>query len=86
MSNLGEFENFIDSAFVAGAGRRFEDIDPTTGEVIGLVHEADRAQVDLVVTAAQRALKGPWGEMSEADRSTLLVRLYADTRNICAKP
>ncbi len=75
MSNIREIRNFIDGAYVDGAAPHFDDIDPATGELIGRVHAADRAQVDMAVQAAKRALTGPWGSMSVEQRSQLLVAL-----------
>lgn len=66
--------NFIDGEFV-GSDRRFEDICPATGKVVGEVHEADRDIVDRAVRAARAALSGPWGKLSTDERSKLLIRL-----------
>jgi len=65
---------FIDGVFVDGA-RRFEDINPATGQVVAEVVEADREDVDLAVAAARRALKGPWGTMPIEARCDLLSRV-----------
>lgn len=66
--------NFIDGRFV-DAGRTFENRNPTNGELVNLVREADSAAVDEAVKAARRALKGPWGKMSEQERSSLLRKV-----------
>ncbi len=75
MTNIREYRNFIGGAFVDGAAGTFDDIDPTTNEVVAEVHEADRAQVDDAVQAARAALAGPWSTMTDADRSTLLIHV-----------
>lgn len=72
---MTEFRNFIDGRFVSGRGDGFANHFPTTGEVIGEIRAADRAQVDQAVGAARAALKGPWGRMSVAERTGLLRKL-----------
>lgn len=67
--------NFIDGRFVRTAGASFENRSPATGEVIGIVSEADASLVDDAVRAARRALKGPWGRMSEQERSAVLRKV-----------
>ncbi len=67
---------FIDGEWVdALSGKTFPTINPSTGEVITEVAEADAADVDLAVKAARKALEGPWGEMPPADRGKLLRKL-----------
>lgn len=72
--------NFIDGQFVKGSGEGFANRFPTTGDVIGDVSAAGRAQVDAAVGAARAALKGPWGRMSVQERVALL-RKVADGIN-----
>ncbi|ALA17681.1 MULTISPECIES: 2-hydroxymuconic semialdehyde dehydrogenase [unclassified Chelatococcus] len=72
---MTKFLNFIDGAFVAGSGEAFENRFPTTGEVIGEVSAAGKAEVDAAVGAARAALAGPWGRMSVAERVGLLRKL-----------
>src|SRR3546814_4280850 len=61
--------NFIDGRFVkGGSGATFPNIDPATGRETGRVHEATREDVDRAVAAAKRALTGPWGKMTTAER------------------
>src|SRR3546814_13612553 len=61
--------NFIDGRFVkGGSGATFPNIDPATGRETGRVHEATREDVDRAVAAAKRALTGPWGKMTQAER------------------
>src|SRR5690606_4871644 len=73
--HVTKFLNFIDGAFVAGSGEAFENRFPTTGEVIGEVSAAGKAEVDAAVGAARAALAGPWGRMSVAERVGLLRKL-----------
>lgn len=68
--------HFIDGEFTAGAsGRSFENRSPTTNRVIGTVAEAGRDEVNAAVAAAKRALKGPWGKMTLAERTALLYKV-----------
>jgi aldehyde dehydrogenase (NAD+) len=57
------------------SGKTFATVNPTNGEVICQVAEGDKADVDLAVTAARKALEGPWSRMSAADRGKLLFNL-----------
>jgi aminomuconate-semialdehyde/2-hydroxymuconate-6-semialdehyde dehydrogenase len=66
--------NYVDGAFVA-TGAQFDNVNPVTGEVAARVSLADQPLVDGAVAAARRALKGPWGKMSQAERCQLLVRV-----------
>jgi aminomuconate-semialdehyde/2-hydroxymuconate-6-semialdehyde dehydrogenase len=70
-----EVTHFIDGRFVSSGPAAFENRHPATGELVSLVHEADAALVDDAVQAARRALKGPWGRMSEQERSALLRKV-----------
>jgi aldehyde dehydrogenase (NAD+) len=63
---------FVDSV----SGKTFPAINPATGETICQVAEADKADVDLAVKAARKALEsGPWPKMDAADRGRLLYKL-----------
>ena len=59
------------------SGKRFKTVNPSTGEAICDVAEADAADVDLAVKAARAAFdsKAPWRRMSAAERGRLLNRL-----------
>jgi aminomuconate-semialdehyde/2-hydroxymuconate-6-semialdehyde dehydrogenase len=69
------------SGFWAGAPapRRqrslFENIDPATGNLVAMVEEATRDDVDAAVQSAKAALKGPWGSSSAEERGRLLLRI-----------
>lgn len=66
--------SFIDGRFVTSPAT-FAKVSPVTGETVFQVEEADSAMVDAAVEAARRALRGPWGRMSEAERATVLRRV-----------
>ncbi|KAF3886001.1 MULTISPECIES: aldehyde dehydrogenase family protein [Nostocales] len=58
------------------SGKRFETINPATGDVICSVAEADAADVDKAVHAARAAFnKGEWRTMSATRRGELLYKL-----------
>ena len=63
---------WIDSA----SGKKFETINPATGDTICHIAEADEADVDRAVRSARRALESkPWRYMSGAQRGRLLYKL-----------
>lgn len=58
------------------SGKTFETIDPTNGEVIARVAEADAPDVDKAVKAARAAFtSGKWPKMSASERGRLLYKL-----------
>jgi aldehyde dehydrogenase (NAD+) len=67
----------IDGKWVnSQSGKTFETINPATGDVICQVAEGDKADVDLAVQAARKALEGKaWKNMGPADRGRLLFKL-----------
>jgi len=74
-SSVGLLRNFVDGVFLDSAGSTFAKVSPVTGEQIFDVAEADSGVVDAAVQAAQAALKGPWGRMSEQERAVVLRRV-----------
>ncbi len=67
------FKLFIGNDFVeATDGSTFETTDPSTGSVIGHVHEASKADVDAAVTSAKAAFEEEWGELDPYKRGRLL--------------
>lgn len=68
------------------SGKKFDTINPATGEILAQVAEADAPDVDLAVKAARNAfhLKSPWRRMAASERGKLMNRLadliekYAD--------
>ena len=67
----------IDGQWVAAqSGKTFAVFDPSTGQQIATVAEADAADVNLAVAAARRAFDdGPWAKMKPAERARLLWKL-----------
>ena len=67
----------IDGKWVdSQSGKKFETINPATGEVIADVSEGDKADVDKAVKAARKAFeKGPWRKMNARERGRILYKL-----------
>jgi aldehyde dehydrogenase (NAD+) len=57
------------------SGKTFATVNPSTGEEICQVAEADAADVDKAVKAARAAFEGPWRRMRASERGRLLYRL-----------
>ena len=57
------------------SGKTFPTINPSTGEEICQIAEADAADVDKAVTAARAAFEGPWRKFRASERGRLLHRL-----------
>jgi aldehyde dehydrogenase (NAD+) len=68
----------IDNKWVDSvSGKKFDTINPATGEVLASVAEADAPDVDLAVKAARKAFhsKAAWRRMSASERGKLLNKL-----------
>ena len=75
-SGLVELKNFIDGQYVeSSSNKTFENIDPVTGEVFAIVHEATEQDVDAAVKAASRAYRGEWGSLTVEARVNLLHKV-----------
>ncbi|HEV7890244.1 MAG TPA: betaine-aldehyde dehydrogenase [Pyrinomonadaceae bacterium] len=70
------YQLFIDGKWVdAESGKTFVTPNPSTGETLAEVAEADKADIDKAVAAARRAFEGKWSRMSARDRGRLLYKL-----------
>jgi aldehyde dehydrogenase (NAD+) len=67
----------IDGQWVdSQSGKTFETINPATGDTICQIAAGDKADVDLAVQAARRALESkPWARMSASARGRLIYKL-----------
>src|SRR5271156_247712 len=67
----------INGRWVASeSGKTFATVNPSTGEEICQVAEADAADVDKAVRAARAAFdQGPWRKMRASERGRLIHRL-----------
>jgi aldehyde dehydrogenase (NAD+) len=74
---LPELKLLIGNRWVASeSGRTFASINPSTGEEICQVAEADAEDVDKAVCTARTAFEqGPWRKMRASERGRLLHRL-----------
>ncbi|MCA1634867.1 MAG: aldehyde dehydrogenase family protein [Acidobacteria bacterium] len=71
-----KYQLLIDGQWVdAESGKTFTSPNPSTGQTLAEVAEADKADVDKAVAAARRAFEGKWGRMSARDRGRLLYKL-----------
>jgi aldehyde dehydrogenase (NAD+) len=59
----------------AAAGRRFETVDPATGQPLASVARADAGDVDAAVGAAREALRATWRSTPPAERARRLRAL-----------
>ncbi|KAK8378765.1 hypothetical protein O3P69_009466 [Scylla paramamosain] len=69
---------FINNEFHRSeSGKQFPTVNPATGEVIAMVEEGDKADVDKAVKAARAAfeLNSEWRQMDAYSRGQLLYRL-----------
>ncbi|CAL4085515.1 unnamed protein product, partial [Meganyctiphanes norvegica] len=59
------------------SGKQFPTVNPATGEVITMVEEGDKADVELAVSAARKAfeLNSPWRSMDAYDKGALIYKL-----------
>jgi aldehyde dehydrogenase (NAD+) len=60
------------------SGKTFPCVNPSTGQVIGELAEADAADADAAVAAARAAFEGPWRRCKPRQRQALIWQL-ADT-------
>src|ERR1700722_15066994 len=60
----------------SASGKTFPSINPSTGEELARIAEADAADVDKAVAAARAAFeKGPWRKMTASQRGNLMYKL-----------
>lgn len=73
---MKDIKHYINGQYLGSAsGKRFDNVNPANGHVIGKVHEAGREEVDAAVRAARAALRGPWGSMTLEERTRILHRV-----------
>src|SRR5882762_3432371 len=71
-----KYQLLIDGQWVdAESGKTFATPNPSTGETLAEVAEAEKADVDKAVAAARRAFEGKWSKISARDRGRLLYKL-----------
>ena len=66
----------IDGKWVdAASGKKFETLNPATGELLATVAEGDAEDINRAVHAARRAFEGPWSKVKPFERQGLLLKL-----------
>ena len=76
MSELETYSMLIDGSWVGASDKATcESANPATGKVWATIPEATEADVNAAVEAAQRALEGPWGQMTPTQRGKCLRKL-----------
>ncbi|MEV5303334.1 aldehyde dehydrogenase [Amycolatopsis methanolica] len=68
---------FVDASWSRPTGGSFEVVEAASGAPLGVVGSASGADVDAAVTAARRALDGPWSRCRPAERAHALDRFAA---------
>lgn len=69
-------QHFINGKFVSSQNNKtFKNINPATEEVLGVVAEGGKQEVDYAVSAARRALDGAWKTKTLQERSKILRRI-----------
>src|SRR5260221_14741427 len=75
-NNPRKYQLLIDGQWIdAESGKTFTTPNPSTGQTLAEVAEADKADIDKAVTAARRAFEGKWSKLSARDRGRLLYKL-----------
>ncbi len=59
----------------AASGKTFETRNPATGDLLAVVPEGDREDIDRAVAAARAAFDGPWRRMKPDERAALMHAL-----------
>lgn len=68
--------HFIEGKYVhSKSGKTFQNMNPATEEVLGIVQEGGKEEVDAAVKAAKKALKGEWRKMPVKQRSQILRKI-----------
>ncbi len=71
----GRYENFIGGRWVGPVkGAYFDNVSPTTGQVICRIARSQAEDVELALDAAHAAADG-WGRTAVADRARILNRV-----------
>lgn len=73
----GTKQLFINGEWVQPvSGKTFETTNPATGDVLAVVADGQKEDVDQAIKAARKAFdEGPWSKMSAAERSRLIYLL-----------
>jgi aldehyde dehydrogenase (NAD+) len=79
---VAQFLNGVKKLYINGqwvpsaSGKTFETVNPSSGETLAIVSEAESEDIDLAVKAARKAFdEGTWTKISAAERSRLIYKL-----------
>lgn len=74
--NVGDGRFFIDGVWETSSDEAFDQIHPSTNEIVSTIPEAGQHGVDRAVSAARRAFDdGPWPHMGARERKRVLQKL-----------
>ena len=59
----------------AASGKTFESRNPATGDLLAMVAEGDKEDIDRAVAAARRAFEGSWSKFKPFERQALLLKI-----------
>ena len=74
------YKNYISGEFKS-SDNLFDDISPFDGSIVARVSEANKADVDLAVRSARKALTGVWSGMTLDSRCALISRVADEIDN-----
>ncbi|MEY4235990.1 MAG: betaine-aldehyde dehydrogenase, partial [Pseudomonadota bacterium] len=66
-----EISSFVNGQALIGRGERFETLNPATGKAFAQLHDANAADVDAAVAAAQHGFE-IWSAMTGTERGRIL--------------
>jgi len=66
-----EISSFVNGQALIGSGERFETLNPATGQAFAQLHDANAADVDAAVAAAQHGFE-IWSAMTGTERGRIL--------------
>jgi len=76
MSEHQHYKMLIDGKWVSASdAATIDSINPATGEIWSTIPAATAEDVDLAVSAAKRALNGPWSSFTPTARGKCLRKL-----------
>ncbi|RKQ32656.1 aldehyde dehydrogenase [Oceanobacillus halophilus] len=68
--------HYINGKYVPSSnGKTFENVNPATEEVLGVVAEGGKEEVDQAVKSAKKALKGEWSTLPLRKRSAIVRKI-----------
>lgn len=81
-NHMDDVLNFINGEYRESSdGKTFKNFAPATGQLNSLIHEASQQDVDDAVKAAKAALNGPWGKMTVAQRTEMIIAVADEIDN-----